>query len=165
MARRDVLSSVFRGACARCPNCGRGRLFRAYLKPVETCAECHESLKHIRADDGPAWLTILVVGHIVVRARASSGDDGAVACWDKHRNLPCTFGRDDRVVPAARERHVRRRHLGDGRDRHRQAVLDHSTVMDLARGAKRHIAPFAISAVVSGHLDAKGPADAFGFAA
>ena len=65
MARRDVLSSVFRGACARCPNCGRGRLFRAYLKPVDACAECHESLKHIRADDGPAWLTILVVGHIV----------------------------------------------------------------------------------------------------
>ena len=65
MAKRDVLSSVFRGACARCPNCGRGRLFRAYLKPVDTCAECNESLKHIRADDGPAWLTILVVGHIV----------------------------------------------------------------------------------------------------
>ena len=65
MAKRDVLSSVFRGARARCPNCGRGRLFRAYLKPVESCAECNESLKHIRADDGPAWLTILVVGHIV----------------------------------------------------------------------------------------------------
>src|SRR4026208_1361187 len=65
MARRGVLSSVFRGACARCPNCGRGRLFRAYLKPVEICAECHESLKHIRADDGPAWLARLVVGHVV----------------------------------------------------------------------------------------------------
>ena len=65
MARRDVLSSVFRGACARCPNCGRGRLFRAYLKPVDACTECNELLKHIRADDGPAWLTILVVGHIV----------------------------------------------------------------------------------------------------
>jgi len=66
MARRDVLSSVFRGACARCPSCGRGRLFRAYLKPVDACAECHEPLKHIRADDGPAWLTILVVGHVVI---------------------------------------------------------------------------------------------------
>ena len=66
MAARGVLSAVFRGACARCPNCGRGRLFRAYLKPVDTCAECQERLDHIRADDGPAWLTILVVGHIVV---------------------------------------------------------------------------------------------------
>src|SRR5690349_5717088 len=51
MAKRDVLSSVFRGACARCPSCGRGQLFRAYLKPVESCAECNVSLKHIRADD------------------------------------------------------------------------------------------------------------------
>ena len=50
----------------RCPNCGRGHLFRAFLKPVDTCAECGEPLKHIRADDGPAWLTVLVVGHLVV---------------------------------------------------------------------------------------------------
>lgn len=66
MDARHVFSAVFRGACARCPRCGRGRLFRAYLKPVDQCTECHVSLKHIRADDGPAWLTILVVGHIVV---------------------------------------------------------------------------------------------------
>ena len=65
-ANRDVGSAVWRGACARCPNCGRGRLFRFYLKPVDACSECHESLKHIKADDGPAWLTILIVGHIVV---------------------------------------------------------------------------------------------------
>jgi len=66
MAAKHMSSAVFRGACARCPNCGRGRLFRAYLKPVDACAQCHEPLNHIRADDGPAWLTILVVGHIVV---------------------------------------------------------------------------------------------------
>ena len=66
MARKNIWSAVFRGACARCPNCGRGRLFRAYLKLADMCAECREPLKHIRADDGPAWLTILVVGHIVV---------------------------------------------------------------------------------------------------
>jgi len=66
MTVKNVLSAVFRGACARCPNCGRGQLFRAYLKPVDSCAECHEKLNHIRADDGPAWLTILIVGHIVV---------------------------------------------------------------------------------------------------
>lgn len=65
-AKRDVLSAVMRGARARCPNCGIGRLFRAYLKPVDACAECAESLKHIRADDGPAWLTVMIVGHIVV---------------------------------------------------------------------------------------------------
>jgi uncharacterized protein (DUF983 family) len=55
-----------RGARSRCPNCGRSPLFRAYLKPVDACAHCNEVFKHIRADDGPAWLTILIVGHIVV---------------------------------------------------------------------------------------------------
>ena len=66
MAQKNVVSAVLRGACARCPNCGEGRLFRAYLKPIDICSVCREKLSHIRADDGPAWLTILIVGHIVV---------------------------------------------------------------------------------------------------
>ena len=55
-----------RGLRGRCPHCGEGKLFRSYLKPVDHCAVCGEHLGHIRADDGPAWLTIMVVGHIVV---------------------------------------------------------------------------------------------------
>ena len=58
--------SARRAALGRCPCCGEGRLFRAYLKQVEACSACGERLGHIRADDGPAWLTIMVVGHIVV---------------------------------------------------------------------------------------------------
>jgi uncharacterized protein (DUF983 family) len=57
--------AAYRGACLTCPRCGRGKLFRAYLKLVERCAACNEKLAHIRADDGPAWLTILIVGHVV----------------------------------------------------------------------------------------------------
>jgi uncharacterized protein (DUF983 family) len=66
--RRDLSRAIRRGALGRCPNCGRGRLFRAYLKPVERCAECSEPLGHIRADDGPPWLTVMIVGHLVVAA-------------------------------------------------------------------------------------------------
>lgn len=58
----DVL---LRGAIGRCPNCGKGKLFRRYLKPVEACSVCATKLGHIRADDGPAWATILIVGHIL----------------------------------------------------------------------------------------------------
>jgi uncharacterized protein (DUF983 family) len=65
---RNVWSAVFRGLRYRCPNCGRGRLFRSYLKPVETCQDCAENLGRIRADDGPAWLTVLVTGHVTVGA-------------------------------------------------------------------------------------------------
>ncbi len=65
-SQKHVWAAIGRGALAHCPNCGRGGLFRAYLKPVDACAHCREPFKHIRADDGPAWLTILIVGHIVV---------------------------------------------------------------------------------------------------
>jgi uncharacterized protein (DUF983 family) len=58
-------SVVMRGTLGRCPNCGRGRLFASYLKQIEQCAVCGETLGHIRADDGPAWLTILIMGHIL----------------------------------------------------------------------------------------------------
>ena len=50
----------------RCPNCGEGKLFKSYLKQVGECSVCHEAYGHIRADDAPPWLTILIVGHIVV---------------------------------------------------------------------------------------------------
>ena len=36
-----------------------------YLKIINTCVKCEENLYHHRADDGPAWATILLTGHIV----------------------------------------------------------------------------------------------------
>lgn len=59
-------SQAKRGLAGRCPHCGKGKLFRSYLKQVDDCAVCCEHFGDIRADDGPAWLTILAVGHIVV---------------------------------------------------------------------------------------------------
>lgn len=55
-----------RGFFGRCPNCGKGRLFRAFLKVVDRCEHCGEELSHHRADDAPAYFVILIVGHIVV---------------------------------------------------------------------------------------------------
>ncbi len=57
---------ILRGFMQRCPRCSRGKLFRRYLKPVESCSACGEAFGHIRADDFPPHVTILVVGHIVV---------------------------------------------------------------------------------------------------
>ena len=54
-----------RGLRLRCPNCNHAPLFRAYLKPVEYCAACGENWGAVRADDGPAWATMLVVGHLL----------------------------------------------------------------------------------------------------
>lgn len=57
--------AVKRGFGMRCPNCGEGALFRAYLKVNEACPKCGEELHHHRADDAPPYLTIFFVGHIV----------------------------------------------------------------------------------------------------
>lgn len=65
-ARRDGALALRRGVSLRCPACGKGRLFRAYLKPVDACGSCGEDISHIQADDGPAWLTVLIVGHVIV---------------------------------------------------------------------------------------------------
>jgi len=63
--KQDFWLTVIRSFICRCPRCGQGRLFARYLKPVASCSVCGEALGHIRADDGPAWLTILLVGHIL----------------------------------------------------------------------------------------------------
>lgn len=64
--RPPLGQAMWRGLCGRCPACGAGRLFVRYLKPVSSCAACQEPLGHVRSDDAAPWLTILVVGHIVV---------------------------------------------------------------------------------------------------
>ena len=57
---------LWRGFRCRCPKCGVGKLYQSYLKPVAACAHCGEDLSAIRADDGPAWLTVMVTGHLAV---------------------------------------------------------------------------------------------------
>jgi len=62
----DLRTAVLRGLRLRCPVCGEGPIYRAYLKPVETCACCGAAIGEIRADDGPAWLTVLMLGPFLV---------------------------------------------------------------------------------------------------
>lgn len=59
-------SALLRGSLGKCPACGHGRLFRAFLKVADHCSACGEALHHHRADDFPAYLVILVVGHVLV---------------------------------------------------------------------------------------------------
>jgi len=64
--KRELLPALVRGWRRRCPNCGGGPMMSGYLKVRESCASCGEEFHHHRADDAPAWLTILIVGHILV---------------------------------------------------------------------------------------------------
>ena len=40
-------------------------MMSSYLKVRDNCPVCHEALHHQRADDAPAYLTLLIVGHIM----------------------------------------------------------------------------------------------------
>ena len=55
-----------RGLRGRCPHCGEGRLFRSYLKVEPACPACGVDLARYPADDGPAYFTILIIGHLVI---------------------------------------------------------------------------------------------------
>ena len=68
MARDGIKlgTALLRGVQRKCPCCGKGRAFRGYLKIVDTCAVCHTPLSLYPTDDGPAYLTILLIGHLVV---------------------------------------------------------------------------------------------------
>ena len=60
--------AMARGALHRCPACGRGALYRAYLKPADLCPACGEELFHQKADDAPPYVTIFLVGHLILAA-------------------------------------------------------------------------------------------------
>lgn len=62
---RPVWPAIFKGWRRRCPNCGSGPLLHSYLKVRDTCPVCKQELHHHRADDGPAYLTILIVAHLM----------------------------------------------------------------------------------------------------
>lgn len=65
---RSLMQAMARGFAGRCPHCGKGKLFGRFLKVAAHCESCGEEYHHHRADDLPAYLVIVFVGHIVVAA-------------------------------------------------------------------------------------------------
>lgn len=61
---RNPWLAAKRGLAMRCPNCGQGKVLAGYLKQAPACSHCDEPTGQIAADDGPAWATILLVGHL-----------------------------------------------------------------------------------------------------
>lgn len=67
-ADRSAMQAMWRGFRGKCPHCGEGKLFASFLKTVDHCAHCGETMSHHRADDLPAYLVITIVGHIILGA-------------------------------------------------------------------------------------------------
>ncbi|WIY25592.1 DUF983 domain-containing protein [Parasedimentitalea psychrophila] len=62
---RPTLPALLKGWRRTCPSCGKGAVLHSYLKVKARCDNCDLDLSQARADDGPAYLTILVVGHLL----------------------------------------------------------------------------------------------------
>lgn len=54
------------GLRRKCPCCGEASAFKGYLKVVDSCAKCQTPLGLYPCDDGPAYVTMLLVGHVVI---------------------------------------------------------------------------------------------------
>lgn len=65
---RDWKQAMGRGLHCRCPKCNEGRIFRSFLKVNPACEACGERFDGHRADDMPPYITIMIVGHIIVAA-------------------------------------------------------------------------------------------------
>ena len=51
-------------ALGRCPACGKGKLYKSYLKVAETCSVCATNFRAADTGDGPVVFVILIAGFI-----------------------------------------------------------------------------------------------------
>jgi uncharacterized protein (DUF983 family) len=86
----SAAQALWRGLRGRCPACGEGRMFRAFLKVADICPHCREELHHHRADDFPAYLVIVIVGHILVPIVLVVETEIAPAIWISMTLWPLT---------------------------------------------------------------------------
>jgi len=77
---RPLRRSLFRGLRCKCPSCGSGPMLKGFLKVRDHCSVCGEELHHHRADDGPAYLTILLTGHLMIPV--------IMVIWETYRPEP-----------------------------------------------------------------------------
>jgi len=56
-------------------------MFGAFIKVIDRCEACGEELHHHRADDFPAYVVILIVGHLLVPTVLSVETNFAPSYW------------------------------------------------------------------------------------
>lgn len=65
-ARAPGVAAIALGA--RCPRCGKGKLFAGLLKLAPACTECGLDFSRFDSGDGPAVFVILIAGFLVAGA-------------------------------------------------------------------------------------------------
>jgi uncharacterized protein (DUF983 family) len=59
-------TALFHGFLRCCPRCGEGKLFKGYLTPQAKCSICELNFEELKADDGPAYITMGLVCLFIV---------------------------------------------------------------------------------------------------
>ena len=78
---RALWNAIWNGFRGKCPRCGEGKLFNGFLKVVPACAHCGEEMHHHRADDLPAYLVVVIAGHVVVGAFMAVEATSTLSTW------------------------------------------------------------------------------------
>ncbi|PSJ59816.1 DUF983 domain-containing protein [Pseudaminobacter soli (ex Li et al. 2025)] len=78
---RPLWTAMKRGFRGRCPHCGEGKLFSSFLTIAHKCESCGEEMFHHRADDLPAYLVVVIVGHVVVGAFMGVEATSTLSTW------------------------------------------------------------------------------------
>jgi len=112
-----LMVDLRRGLLGRCPCCGKGRTFRAFLKVTDRCDVCGEELFHHRADDFPAYVVILLLGHLLVPAALFVEARFAPSYWVHLGAVAAAHSRLDGGPPSAGQRRHRRFAVAHGHAR------------------------------------------------
>lgn len=72
---------VTNGLLCRCPQYGRGRLFKGYLKLAERCDQCGRDYGFADSGDGPAVFVIFLVAPLVILLALLVGAVFPIAPW------------------------------------------------------------------------------------
>ncbi len=59
---------VWAGLRGRCPECGKGKLFKGFMAIAPQCSECGQDFSQADSGDGPAIFVMLIAGFIVIGA-------------------------------------------------------------------------------------------------
>ncbi|MEJ0049126.1 MAG: DUF983 domain-containing protein [Rhodospirillales bacterium] len=100
--------ALLRGASGKCPNCGRAKLFKGWLRQIDTCPVCAAPLGAIRADDAPPYIVVFVVGHIVITSQVLLDGRFDLSLWTEAAIfLPLTGAARPRPATARQGGHHR----------------------------------------------------------
>lgn len=65
MLTRSSVSPLYAALLARCPQCGKGPLFKNVLELRESCGACGLDYRFIDTGDGPAVFAIFILGFLI----------------------------------------------------------------------------------------------------